>query len=567
MDAGLAAVVRQESQGAVRLLLLAERPVNALGPALRRDLMAALVAAAAAPEVRAVVIGSDLAQFSAGMDTSATAIRGAPGLAEICTCIETLGKPVIAALNGHVLGGGLELALAAHGRVAEAGARLGSPEVGLGVVPGAGGTQRLPRLVGAEAALRLLLEPVPVTAAEALALGLIDEIAEDLRAAAVVAALRQITALEGGPPRETAERRDGFRDPRAYQAAVAAARARHGLAHLPAADRAIDCVEAALLLPFQQGLAFEAQARAELAASAAARGLQHAMSAEQRAVQVPRAVAQGAAAMAVPASLAIWGGGEASADLALQALTRGLGVVLVEPGREVLVKTVERIAARQELAVGEGRMTAAARDADWARLGSVLSPSALAGADLVLTAASAPPLPVEVAAPVLPLAALPARAAPGLVALHPAAAPGLFAEFAQSDEAPPERAAAALALARALGWRLVFTGPGGPIDRRLRAALSAAMAGLEAAGLARAVIAAALASFGIGMGARAPLAGAPPRRGRCWTPALPHWPTRARGFWPRAWPGGPAMSIRWRWRRGCFRAGRAGRCSGPMAAA
>ena len=168
---------------------------------------------------------------------------------------------------------------------------------------------------------------------------------------------------------------------------------------------------------------------------------------------------------------------------------------------------LQTIAERQEVAVTKGRLTTEARDADWARLRTVMAPEGLLGADLILnnTAAGMPEVDAEVGAAVIALGVLPARGAPRQIGLNVALAAGLVAELAAGPAASAEVLALGLALGRRLGWKVLFTGPGGPIDRRLRAAMSAAIARLEAEGLARPVIAASLASFGIGLGARGPL--------------------------------------------------------------
>lgn len=518
-----AETVRHERRGSVLLLVMVHHPVNALTAELRTDLRAGLHLAAADEGLRAVVICSDIAQFSAGADLSETGkpvaakTGAAPDLAALCDQVEAFAKPVIVALNGSVLGGGLELALAAHGRVALVSAHLGLPDVSLGVLPVAGATQRLPRLVGAGPALKLLLEPQPISAVQALAIGLVDEVVETgLRDKACAVAEAMAQALQGQPPQRTSDRRDGMRDSKGFQAAIAAARTRLAGSHLPAPHRAVDCVEAAQLLPLDQGLAYERAAYADLVGTAEARGLRHAFFAERRAPFPPAAVAaQGNPALA---TLAIWGGGDAAADLVAQSLSAGLRVALVDPRREVLVKTLEKVATRQEAAVAEGRLTAAARDADWARLTSTMAATGLAGADLVLAFPDAGPVPPDLPAKVLPaailpLGALPPRAGPGRVGLIPAVAAGLLAELASTADAPPALLALGLALGRRLGWKLLFTGAGGPIERRLRAALSAAIAQLEAEGITRQTIAAALASFGLGVGARATLP-APPAQAK-----------------------------------------------------
>lgn len=502
------AMLRQERNGAVLSLFLAFRPVNVLNADLRAAISRCLTAASDDPAIAAVILASGLAQFSAGADFSELG-QPRPGLslAALCTQIEGMEKPVIAALNGSVLAGGLELALAAHKRIALASAQFGLPEASWGVMPCAGATQRLPRLLGAGPALKLMLEPQPISAMQALAIGLLDDVFEaDLHAKAIL--LAEDLIAQGRPCIRTIDRRDGLRDPKAYNAAISAARVKWDSTHLPAPQRLIDCVEAAQLLPLDQGLAYEQAAFLELVKTPEALGLQHAYLAERRAVFPPAAVA----AQVSPKldALAVWGASDLTADLIIQALGAGLKVTLVEPKRETLVKALERIATRQEAAVTEGRLTAAARDADWARLNSAQGGEGFAGADLILTLPEAGPAPAQPHQSTLPIGALPARAGPGRVMLHPAMAQGLAAELSHTTDAPVETMKRAQSLSRRLGWKLLFTGPGGPIDRRLRAALSAAIAQLETQGLARQTIAAALGAYGMGVGPKATLPKAPP---------------------------------------------------------
>lgn len=267
-------MVRQERRGAVAILVIDAPPVNALGAAVRAGLMAGLATADADRDVSAVVIRGEGRMFSAGADiTEFGKPSVTPILSQVVAAVEALTKPVVAALHGSALGGGLELALGAHARVAFTGASLGLPEVTLGLLPGAGGTQRLPRLIGAAAALRMMLTGRPVTATEALDLGLVDHVAEtDLIETAI--ALAQDLALRG-PPVPTRNLRTGMRDPAADETALQAARATADPGQ-PAQGRIIACVAAARDLPFDQGMQMERAAFLDLAASPEAAALRKA---------------------------------------------------------------------------------------------------------------------------------------------------------------------------------------------------------------------------------------------------------------------------------------------------
>lgn len=262
MDGGAGQVVRIARIGALLEIVIAHPPVNALGVAVRQGLAAALEVAEA-DNSAAVLIRGEGGLFSAGADIGefGRSKGGAPALGALCRRLELLDKPVVALLSGVALGGGLELALAAHLRLAEEGVQVGLPEVLLGLVPGAGGTQRLPRLTGAGVALDLMLSGRVIGLGEAVALGVVDRV---VGAEPVAEARAAALALAGGAWTRTEDRREGMRDIAAYRGAVAAARGRAAAGRLPAPGRIVDCVEAALLLPFEQGLAFEAAAFGDL---------------------------------------------------------------------------------------------------------------------------------------------------------------------------------------------------------------------------------------------------------------------------------------------------------------
>ncbi|MCU0856104.1 MAG: enoyl-CoA hydratase/isomerase family protein [Rhodobacteraceae bacterium] len=251
----------------VALLTIDNPPVNALSQPVRAGLARLVGQAAADPAVEAIVIAAAGRTFPAGADLAEFGKAAAdPRLPDLLALIEATPKPVVAAIHGSALGGGLELALACHYRLAAEDARLGLPEVTLGLVPGAGGTQRLPRLAGARVALDLMLKGRPVSADEAAEAGIVDGVVEgDLESAAL--SFAQSLKDEGLGPRPTSEIAAGFADPADYLAAVAEAREAQRAGPLEAPRRIVDCVEAALLMPFETGMAYERAAFEDLVAS------------------------------------------------------------------------------------------------------------------------------------------------------------------------------------------------------------------------------------------------------------------------------------------------------------
>jgi 3-hydroxyacyl-CoA dehydrogenase len=468
----------------VLVLTLDQPPANALGRGLRARLIAALLAAPA-QGARAVVICGAGRNFSAAtaMDTD----QGAPTLADLCALVEDMPLPVVVALTGATVGPGAELALAAHARVMAPDARIVCPEVGLGLVPEAGTTQRLPRLVGAAEALRMLLRAHPVSGAEAVATGLADELAEGdvLQAAVAMAA-----ALPG--PRPVRDRADGLAEVGAFQEAVTVARAEAARGILPAPQRIIDCVEAALMLPFANGLAMEAVAREDLVEGAESRGLIAAALAERRAVSLPAAVAR--VRPKAVARLGLVGGAPQMAALALVALNHGLAVAWVDPDDDRRTANARWIDARLEADLRARRLSVVQRDADRARLVMHADLAALGACDLVLHGAAGEMLArlgrAIPAAPQLVMGG--AEGAMGL-GLAPSAR---LAELALPAGARPEHVAVAVQFLRRLGLTPVLQGKMPIVGRRVSGAGRAALARLLALGVPRRVLAAALDGFG-----------------------------------------------------------------------
>lgn len=277
--------IRRELLDGVAVLRL-ERPVaNALSADLRAELAAALDHAASAAELRAVVLVGAGAGFSSGVDlTEYDGPLAEPWIDTLCVRIEDFPKPVVAALHGAAFGAGLGLALASHARIAQADARLASPEITLGMVPGGGVTQRLPRLLGAQAALEILLSGQTLRASDPRLRRLFSQITPDSPLPAGIALARKL-ADQGHWPRSQEATR-GLSDPAGYQRAIATVAERLKGQNGAATD-ILRAVEAAQLLPFPQGLAFEATLFRDRLTSPEAQAQRHIYAAERRASAIP----------------------------------------------------------------------------------------------------------------------------------------------------------------------------------------------------------------------------------------------------------------------------------------
>lgn len=377
--------VGYEAADGVAVITMDNPPLNALGHGLRQGVAMGLERALADPEVRVVIlraagrswpVGADIREFGKPPQS--------PTLPELCNLLAGAAKPVIAALHGSALGGGLELALVCALRVAAKGTQLGLPEVTLGILPGAGGTQRLPRLIGAEAALGLMLDGAPVSAERARELGLVDRVADGDVDAAVRAIARAHADGRLTLPVAARRRMTGTADPAAYLNTIAEARSRRREAYDFASVRIIDCAEAALLLPPSQGLIFERTAFQDLVDTSVARALRHAFFAERGAARsLPAAARKGGAVLN---RIALVGGGPLGAGIASAALTAGLEVTMVGRDPPGLAAALSRVAKLQDGAQARGTIDADRRKADWERLRAAVGIASVADADLVIEA-------------------------------------------------------------------------------------------------------------------------------------------------------------------------------------
>jgi len=379
------APVTHTLRGKILLVTVDNPPVNALGVDVRRGLAAAIDAADANDAVAAVLIVGAGRNFIAGADIREFGKPPQPpALPDVCNRIEASSKPVIAAIHGAALGGGLEVALAAHYRIAVAGAKLGLPEVQLGLLPGAGGTQRTPRLIGAQAALSLMLSGRHVGAQEALSLGLVDRVGASDDVLAEGLAYAQELLASRAPVRRT---RDAQRvaDRAAAEAAIAAARADTAKKSrgLFSPQKIVDCVEAALNQPFDDGLRFERQQFLECLASPQRAGLVHAFFAEREAQKAPETKA---APPRDVRAVGVVGGGTMGAGIAVAVLDAGLPVTMIERDDEALARGRANVEKVYDGLIAKGRLTADAKAKTLARFSGSTSYDALAGADLVIEA-------------------------------------------------------------------------------------------------------------------------------------------------------------------------------------
>ena len=354
-------------------------PVNATSWRVRQGLWEALLRAEADPAIAAIVIVAAGRTFVAGGDiTEFGHPPREPLLPDLLDRLEACPKPVVVLWHGTALGGGCEIGLAAHGRVMARDGKVGLPEVKLGLVPGAGGTQRLPRLIGAPAALELIASGRSIGAGEALQLGLVDRIAGENPRAEAAALARE---LQNAPLRRTSGLPVPLADPAAWNNAEAAARS--GTRGREAPLVAIELVAAASKLPFPEGRRRERQAFLERVESEQSRALRLLFRAE-RAVGRP-AEARGAAARDLH-TIGLVGGGTMGSGIAVACLDAGYRVVLVETGEDALAAGMERIAGLYRRQMRSGRIDETGRLDRLARLTGATDLAALGSADLVIEA-------------------------------------------------------------------------------------------------------------------------------------------------------------------------------------
>lgn len=382
--------MRTEDRDGVRVITLDNPPVNALSFAYAAELCPALDAAEADPAVRAVVLIGANGLFSGGADIndfSGEPVAGALTIRDVIARVEKSAKTYVAAIEKTALGGGVELALACDYRIATAGTKLGFPEIKLGLIPGAGGTQRLPRLIGAQDALQLMLKGDPIDAADALAKGLLDEV---VPAGALAAALAlSARAAASTPKRRVSARKAqlGITGLGLFATPFVVAQAHKMVPREDnggfAAHKLIDAVEAAIELDFGRGLAREYRLFDELVWSAPSAALRHVFFAERELGKIPGMPP----AQARPiASAGIVGAGTMGTGIAISFANAGIPAVVIEPNDEQIERAKQMVFGMFAHQVQRGRLS---QEEAWKRGQSIRFENdyaELAHADVVIEA-------------------------------------------------------------------------------------------------------------------------------------------------------------------------------------
>ncbi|CAN0621581.1 3-hydroxyacyl-CoA dehydrogenase [Burkholderia multivorans] len=369
----------------VAVITLNNPPVNGLGLSTRAGIMEGLDCAAQDPSVTAIVLMGAGRAFSGGADITEFNTPKAvqePTLHTVIRAVEASGKPVVAAIHSVAMGGGLELALGAHYRIAAPGAQIALPEVKLGLLPGAGGTQRLPRAVGLETALNMIVSGAPVPSEQLAASGLFDAMADGDLLDAAIALARKAGAQAGPHPR--------VRDREIVHANAAGfiqfARnsAKAAAPHFPAPHKCIDAIEAGVLHGFDKGSAVEREGFVALVQTPESRALRHAFFGERAASKI--ADVPGDTPVREIRQVAVIGAGTMGGGIAMNFVNAGVPVTLLETKQDALDRGLATIRKNYDAQVRKGKLTQEKLDARMALIRPTLSWGDLGDADLIVEA-------------------------------------------------------------------------------------------------------------------------------------------------------------------------------------
>jgi len=360
-------MIRYEVGDGIAVITIDNPPVNALGSGVLEAIEAAVARGIDDRSVQAIVLIGAGETFAAGVDinifTTMTTREQSLALSEAFHTslknIETASKPIVVAIHGNALGGGLELAMSCHYRIALSSARVGQPEILLGLIPGAGGTQRLPRLCGVPFALDMCIDGKPVPASRAHAAGIVDQLVDGSRDALLTGAVALARARAGaGAIRRTRELRVAPQDVHAALAACDDRRAQLGKTSTPllASYAAVDAIKAAVTLPFDAGSARERELFADCLVSTESRALVHLFFAEREAAKVP-GVPKGTPVRDIRRA-AIVGAGTMGGGIAMTYANAGIPVLLKDMDDAALQRGMATIRRNYDASVAKGRMTA-----------------------------------------------------------------------------------------------------------------------------------------------------------------------------------------------------------------
>lgn len=375
---------RFEQRGDVGIIWINNPPVNAISVGVRAAIIDGVAKLTQDAGIKVGVLACEGRTFMAGADiTEFGKLPLSPSLHDAIDALESCAKPIVAAIHGTAFGGGLEVALGCHYRVALASAKIGLPEVKLGLLPGAGGTQRLPRLIGIDAALGIIVSGDPVPATQAAKAGVIDKIIEGDLLKGAVAYARELTG-RNAPLRkirdakvDTSTLAPGFFD-------AARKRIEKEKKNLFAPQRIVDALEAAATLPFEQGMARERELFRQCSQNSQSKALQHVFFAERKAASVPNL--DKTVAKRDIKSVAIIGAGTMGGGIAMNFLNAGIPVTLLEMKQEPLDRGIGVIRKNYENSASKGKLTLEQLEQRMSLLKPTLSYADLREADLVIEA-------------------------------------------------------------------------------------------------------------------------------------------------------------------------------------
>jgi 3-hydroxyacyl-CoA dehydrogenase len=380
-------VTTLEKEGGIAVVTLNSPPVNALSAPVREGINNGIKQAIDDPEVQAIVLICDGRTFIAGADITefGKAPKG-PSLFDAQAMIENSPKPVVAAIHGTALGGGLEVALTCHYRVAVPSAKCGLPEVNLGLLPGAGGTQRLPRIVGAEKAVEMVTSGQHVGAKKCLEMGLVDELAEEgkLREGAIAFAKKIVAEKRPLKKiRDLNEKMEAARGKPEIFEKIRKENARKFRGFL-APEYNIQCIEAAVNLPFDEGIKVEQKLFRELVTGTQSAAQRHVFFAERQVWKIPDVPAD---TPTIPVNkVGIIGAGTMGGGIAMNFLNVGMPVTIVETKQEALDRGIATIRKNYENSAKKGRFTMEEVEKRMGLLKGTLDMNELADCDLVIEA-------------------------------------------------------------------------------------------------------------------------------------------------------------------------------------